>query len=80
MATLPNPIELRRRGLQVLVRELGFVDAMRFLHQFGVGAGDYTSERHSYLPDQSARARLEEAERMRATRAVTSREPKKTDR
>jgi hypothetical protein len=42
---IPNPAELRRRGIEVLVKELGYADAMRFLQQFGPERGDYTSER-----------------------------------
>ncbi len=40
-----NPAELRRRGIEVLVRDLGYADAMRFLQQFGAGRGDYTTDR-----------------------------------
>ncbi|TWT42001.1 hypothetical protein RAS1_31280 [Phycisphaerae bacterium RAS1] len=55
MATLPNPVELRYRGFQALVRELGYVDALRFLRDCGYGAGDYTEERRTVLPKLSVR-------------------------
>lgn len=50
MSTLTNPAELRRRGLEVLVDQLGYVDAMRFLLQYETGHGDYTRERDQFLP------------------------------
>ena len=50
MSTLTNPAELRRRGLEILVRQLGYVDAMRFLLQYETGQGDYTRDRDQFLP------------------------------
>lgn len=43
------PIELRQRGYQALVKELGQVDAIRFLQDLGWGFGDYTQERQQVL-------------------------------
>jgi len=37
--------EISQRARNVLIRELGVMDAMRFLNQFQVGSGDYTRER-----------------------------------
>ena len=70
MATLPNPVDLRNRGIAVLVRELGYVDAMRFLHQFGFGAGDYTTERHTFLPNLSAEEAVRQADELVRQRRV----------
>ncbi|WP_409333521.1 hypothetical protein [Cuspidothrix issatschenkoi] len=44
-----TPIELRNKGYQVLVENLGQVDAIRFLQQAGWGSGDYTKERKETL-------------------------------
>lgn len=44
-----TPIELQRRGMQVLVRELGYPDAVRFMLQFRRGAGDYSKDRKRLL-------------------------------
>jgi hypothetical protein len=44
-----TPIELRRKGYQVLVNNLGQIDAIRFLQQVGWGSGDYTKERDDRL-------------------------------
>ena len=41
--------QIRTRGLQALLRELGPVDTARFLQQFEPGKGDYTQERHVWL-------------------------------
>jgi hypothetical protein len=50
MTTIPNPAELRRRAFEILVRELGYIDAVRFFHQYETGEGDYTKERDAMLP------------------------------
>lgn len=44
-----TPIELQRKGFQALVNNLGIVDAIRFIHQYDSGSGDYTEERHQWL-------------------------------
>lgn len=44
-----TPIELRKKGYQILVEHLGQVDAIRFLQQAGWGSGDYTQERKETL-------------------------------
>jgi hypothetical protein len=66
MSTLSNPAELRRRGLEVLVPELGYVDAMRFLLQYETGHGDYTRDRHLFLRDCSIEEMAAEANRLAA--------------
>lgn len=42
--------EIRRLGLEALTRQLGPVGMIRFLQQFETGRGDYTAERHQWLP------------------------------
>jgi len=44
-----TPIELQQRGMEILVRELGYADAVRFMLQFSRVAGDYTKQRHEML-------------------------------
>ncbi len=53
---IADPVELRRRGFEVLVQALGWVNAVRFLQQYEVGQGDYTRERDAFLPDWDAEA------------------------
>lgn len=64
MTTIPNPAELRRLGIEVLVRELGYADAMRFLLQFDSGRGDYTRERDQIIPTWSDDELLRQADRL----------------
>ena len=53
-AIITDPVELRRRGFEALVHELGWVNAVRFLRQYETGQGDYTRERDQFLPDWDA--------------------------
>ncbi len=41
--------ELRNRGFEALVRELGVANAVRFLHLHGTGTDDYTQHREKWL-------------------------------
>jgi hypothetical protein len=46
MSAIIQPLsEVSQRAKNVLIQELGIIDAMRFLNQFQVGSGDYTVER-----------------------------------
>jgi hypothetical protein len=46
-------MEITRKATDILIREMGVVDALRFLSQFRVGSGDYTKERERWLDDLS---------------------------
>jgi hypothetical protein len=50
--------------VQTLVRELGYLDAMRFLLQYDTGQGDYTRERHQLLPAWTAEEMVREADKL----------------
>lgn len=41
--------QISRRATNILFREMGVVDTIRFLSQFSVGQGDYTKEREQWL-------------------------------
>ena len=43
--------QLRQRGIAVLAKELGPVGMIRFLQQYDSGSGDYSEDRHQWLPD-----------------------------
>lgn len=46
----PIPLnELRQKGFEALVKELGASNALRFLSLYEPGHGDYTKERHAWL-------------------------------
>ena len=50
--TLPLA-EITREALQVLYREIGVVNTIRFVNQFTTGYGDYTEERKILFADMT---------------------------
>ena len=46
-------VEINRQALRVLYRELGLVDAVRFLKQFTTGFGDYMEERDEIFAEKT---------------------------
>lgn len=53
-AILTDPVELRSQGFEALVNALGWVNAVRFMHQYELSRLDYTRERDQILPDWDA--------------------------
>ncbi len=45
--------EITQNAIQVLCREIGVVDTMRFVGQFTMGYGNYTEERDTLLGDMT---------------------------
>jgi hypothetical protein len=45
----PTPNQIRKAGIDALVKTLGPVGMTRFLQQFDPGKGDYTKEREQWL-------------------------------
>lgn len=45
--------EINQQAIEILAREMGVVDALRFLNQFSSGVGDYTEERKQWLDSLS---------------------------
>jgi hypothetical protein len=45
--------EVTRRAIEVLTRELGAADTLRFVNQFTTGLGDYTAERDQLFGEES---------------------------
>ena len=58
---IADPVELRRRGFEAIAQALGWVNAVRFLHQYEVGQGDYTRERDAFLPHWDAETLVKRA-------------------
>ena len=58
---MPTLDEIRRRGLEVLARELGPIGMVRFLQQFEGGQGDYTAEREQWLGDEDVETLVQKA-------------------
>lgn len=44
--------EVRKEGFEALEKTLGPRDMERFIRSFGTGSGDYTKERHQWLPEK----------------------------
>jgi hypothetical protein len=48
-----TPHEIRTIGFEALLRKLGPAGAIRFLQQYETGRGDYSRDRHTFLPKLS---------------------------
>ena len=60
-------IEINQQAISLLYKELGVVDAVRFLKQFTQGYGNYTQEREALLADKSLEQIVSEIEKRRKT-------------
>jgi len=60
-------IEINQQAISLLYKELGVVDAVRFLKQFTQGFGDYTKEREILFENKSVQEIVSEIEKMRKT-------------
>lgn len=50
MSVQPKPLsELTQQAIDILFKEIGIVNTVRFLNQFTTGYGNYTEERESLL-------------------------------
>jgi len=43
--------EITQQAIELLCKEMGIVNTLRFLNQFTTGYGDYTQERESLFKD-----------------------------
>lgn len=57
--------QIRRTGLEILAHELGPVGMVRFMQQFEMGQGDYSTERHQWLDTLDVPAIAEQIEQRR---------------
>lgn len=60
-------IEINQQAISLLYKELGVVDAVRFLKQFTQGFGNYTQERESIFANKSLDDIVSEIEKRRKT-------------
>jgi hypothetical protein len=60
-------IEINQQAISLLYKELGVVDAVRFLKQFTQGYGDYTQEREVLFENKSLNDIVSEIEKRRKT-------------
>ncbi|MBE9019011.1 hypothetical protein C7Y66_10820 [Chroococcidiopsis sp. CCALA 051] len=69
-----TPMEISRKGYEVLVNTLGVADTIRFLQQFNLGLGDYTTERHQWLDEVSLEELLNDIKQLREEKSITQSE------
>jgi hypothetical protein len=60
-------IEINQQAIRLLYKELGVVDAVRFLRQFTQGYGNYTQEREALFGNKSLDDIVSEIEKRRRT-------------
>jgi hypothetical protein len=60
-------IEVNQQAINLLYKELGVVDAVRFLKQFTQGYGNYTQEREVIFANKSLDELVSEIEKRRKT-------------
>ena len=66
MITETRPLnEINQQAISLLYKELGVVDAVRFLKQFTQGYGNYTQEREVLLGKKSLDEIVNEIEKRR---------------
>jgi hypothetical protein len=58
-------IEINQQAINLLYKELGVVDAVRFLKQFTQGYGNYTQEREVIFAQKSLEEIVNEIEKRR---------------
>lgn len=58
-------IEINQQAIRLLYKELGVVDAVRFLKQFTQGYGNYTQEREFLFAKKSLDDIVDEIEKRR---------------
>lgn len=73
-----TPIELQSRGMQILIRELGYADAVAFMLQLSPGAGDYTKERQKLLKGFTVEELVAESDRLVKEARGTKPKPRRT--
>lgn len=58
-------VEINQQAIRLLYKELGVVDAVRFLKQFTQGFGNYTQDRETLFADRSLDDIVNEIEKRR---------------
>ena len=61
-------IEINQQAINLLYKELGVIDAVRFLKQFTQGYGNYTQEREEIFANKSLEEIVSEIEKRRKTK------------
>ena len=58
-------VEINQQAIHLLYKELGVVDAVRFLKQFAQGYGNYSQERDLIFGEKTLAEMLAEIDQMR---------------
>lgn len=66
-AQIPTLSMLNQRATDVLIREIGVVDTIRYLNQFRAGSGDYAAERGRAFEGMSAKDIIREIQAQRTS-------------
>jgi hypothetical protein len=64
-----TPQQLRAAAFDAILRELGPLGLARFVRENGLGSGDYTKERESWLPEDKSVREIAEEWRTRSKQA-----------
>lgn len=62
-----DQLKIRKIGLDILAKGLGYLGMVRFLQQFETGSGDYTKERKNWLKNMKVKDIISEIKRKRKT-------------
>lgn len=57
--------DIRKLGIEAIVKELGPVGMIRFFQQYELGYGDYTKERNSILQGEDVKSIVKKIKRQR---------------
>jgi len=62
--------EITQQAMQILFREIGVVDTVRFINQYTTGYGNYTEERRELFADQTLDNLVSEIKQRRERKAL----------
>jgi len=62
--------EITQQAIQILFREIGVVDTVRFINQYTTGYGNYTEERRELFADQTLDNLVGEIKQRRERKAL----------
>ena len=57
--------QITREAVEVLSKEIGIANTIRFINQFAIGYGNYTQERERIIEDMTLEEILGEIKKMR---------------
>lgn len=60
-----TPADIRKLGIEAIVKELEPVGMIRFFQQYELGYGDYTKERSSILQEEDVKSIVKKIKRQR---------------